>query len=158
MCGAVAERLNFWCYFIYATILSGFGRLNDDYIIANYKYLKCLLFFLVGYPVVSRWGSNNIGWLKTMVFIFIAMLSQIWFRNWLIFLKGYYDYGGSGAVFLFAGSCAIVATYIIGPRAGRFDATRNNKGYSTPIPGHSITVTINQFLLTNQYQNCFPFS
>jgi Amt family ammonium transporter len=44
VCGAVAERLNFVCYYIYATILTGFS-----------------------YPVASRWGWNNIGWLKTMV-------------------------------------------------------------------------------------------
>ncbi|XP_046454360.1 putative ammonium transporter 1 [Daphnia pulex] len=93
--GAVAERLNLPCYFVYGFLLSGFA-----------------------YPALSRWGWYDGGWLKLM---------------------GFRDFGGSGLVHMFSGTCALVASTIIGPRAGRFDPPREGgPSHGQHIPGHSL--------------------
>lgn len=88
--GAVAERLNLPCYFVYGFLLTG-----------------------VSYPLVSRWGWEETGWLKTL---------------------GFRDFGGSGIVHMYSGACAFIASRIIGPRAGRFGPNGHH------IVGHSLPV------------------
>lgn len=92
--GSVSERLSIHGYFIYSVTLSGFA-----------------------YPLLSRWGWHEIGWLKAL---------------------GYHDFAGSGAVFLFGGSCALVACKFLGPRLGRFNKHNND---AEPIQGHSLPVS-----------------
>ena len=65
------------------------------------------------YPVVSHWAWDADGWLA---------------------LKGYTDFAGSGVVHLTGGTCALVGTYLMGPRLGRFD----NDGKPREMPGHSV--------------------
>ncbi len=47
---------------------------------------------------------------------------------------GYADFAGSGVVHLLGGCCALVATFLIGPRQGRFD----KDGKPCDMPGHSV--------------------
>lgn len=131
--GAVAERLNLPCYFIYGILLSG-KLLNDllnESTISKIEYFSRLIIFVVvyreiqnkkgfSYPLLSRWGWYDGGWLKEM---------------------GFRDFGGSGLVHMFSGACAFIAANIIGPRAGRFDPPRQGEpAHGQHIPGHSLPV------------------
>lgn len=67
----------------------------------------------IAYPIVSRWGWYDHGWLKVM---------------------GFKDFAGSGLVHMFSGACAVIASYIIGPRAGRFGPNGHHMaGHSLPV-------------------------
>ena len=55
------------------------------------------------------------------------------FAGWLAAL-GYADFAGSSVVHLLGGTCALVATYLIKPRSGRF----NKQGEPLDMPGHSV--------------------
>ena len=90
--GAVAERLNLPCYFVYGTLLTG-----------------------ISYPIVSRWGWYDHGWLKVM---------------------GLRDFGGSGIVHMYSGCCAFIAAGFIGPRVGRFGL------HGQHLAGHSLPVIL----------------
>ncbi len=50
--------------------------------------------------------------------------------GWLVGM-GYADFAGSGVVHLLGGTCALVACYLIEPRAGRFDS----EGRPKEMPG-----------------------
>ena len=67
----------------------------------------------LAYPFVSRWCWFGGGWLKAM---------------------GFRDFGGSGIVHLFSGTCAVVAAWIIGPRSGRFSSPSSSfSRHSLPV-------------------------
>ena len=61
------------------------------------------------------------------------MQTNIFLSGWLNGL-GYADFAGSGVVHLLGGTCGLVATYLIGPRIGRF----NDAGKPIDMPGHSV--------------------
>lgn len=65
------------------------------------------------YPVVSHWAWDSNGWLNQ---------------------RGYLDFAGSGVVHLTGGTCALIATYFMGPRQGRF----SDDGKPVEMPGHSV--------------------
>ena len=65
------------------------------------------------YPVVSHWAWTDDGWLNK---------------------NGYKDFAGSGVVHLTGGICALVGTYCMQPRLGRF----TKQGQPIEMAGHSV--------------------
>ena len=51
---------------------------------------------------------------------------------------GYADFAGAGVVHMVGGVCGLVAAYVVGPRAGKF----NDDGSSNVIPGHSLPYAV----------------
>jgi len=76
-------------------------------------FVYSILITGIVYPPVSHWGWDGNGWLAA----------------W-----SYGDFAGSGIVHLLGGTCALVATALIGPRHGRFD----DNGKPVDMPGHSV--------------------
>lgn len=68
------------------------------------------------YPVVVSWGWGG-GWLSDL---------------------GFVDFAGSGLVHMVGGVAALVAAWVIGPRAGKYAPD----GTPRAIPGHSMTLAI----------------
>ena len=52
---------------------------------------------------------------------------------------GYTDFSGSGVIHLYSGACGFVATWVIGPRTGRFQGD-DSRRQGDPIPAHSLPV------------------
>lgn len=73
------------------------------------------------YPVASRWGWYEDGWLATG----ISGLDNV----------AYLDFAGSGLVHLLGGTAAFFGAFFCGPRQGRFDMDSSNTlpGHSTPV-------------------------
>eukprot|EP01098_Paradermamoeba_levis_P016046 TRINITY_DN8441_c0_g1_i1.p1 TRINITY_DN8441_c0_g1~~TRINITY_DN8441_c0_g1_i1.p1 ORF type:complete len:451 (-),score=73.70 TRINITY_DN8441_c0_g1_i1:244-1596(-) len=74
-----------------------------------------------------------------VVFIFPFVSHWIWAEDgWLRKLgdNGVIDTAGGGVVHMVGGMVALVATFVVGPRLGRFDAD----GKPVPIPGHSFSL------------------
>ena len=92
----------------------------------------CYSVFLTGfvYPVVAHsvWSNNG----------FLSAFSADPYRG-----IGVIDFAGSGVVHLTGGSTALIATYILGARKGRF---HDNRGRLLPTPrtihGHSIALQL----------------
>ncbi len=68
------------------------------------------------YPVVVSWGWGG-GWLSDL---------------------GFVDFAGSGLVHMVGGVAALVAAWVIGPRAGKYAPD----GTPRAIPGHSMTLAV----------------
>jgi len=68
-----------------------------------------------------------------MFFIYPCYVIGALFSGWLV-KWGYGDFAGSGVVHLLGGTCALVATYLIEPRLGRYD----EQGKPFNMPGHSV--------------------
>ncbi|OWA50349.1 putative ammonium transporter 1 [Hypsibius exemplaris] len=100
-----------------ATIVSGSvaERANSlGYVMAN--------FLIAGfvYPVVTHWVWSTDGWL------FLGDGTN-----------AFTDFAGSGCVHVVGGSCALIATVIVGPRQGRFD----HNGSVNEMKGHNLPFT-----------------
>eukprot|EP00808_Paulinella_micropora_P023887 g17077.t1 len=109
--GAVAERCAINAYFIYSLFVVGWI-----------------------YPVIAHWVWSHSGWLS-------AFNSDPWPCGSTLECNGMIDFAGSGVVHLVGGCCALVAAYMIGPRAGRFTKDRQGNTVVNPIPGHSNVLT-----------------
>jgi len=56
---------------------------------------------------------------------------------------GMIDFAGSGVVHVTGGSCALLATLLLGPRKGRFHDDRGNKLEEPKVfPGHSKSLQV----------------
>ena len=91
----------------------------------HYYYYFFVSFSLTVYPVVAHniWSSNGILTHK---------------RRDPLLGVGVIDFAGSGVVHLTGGYTALIATWLLGPRKGRFFDQRGNKLlHAKPFPGHS---------------------
>lgn len=109
--GAVAERCAINTYFIYSLFVVGWI-----------------------YPVIAHWVWSSQGWLS-------AFNDHPWPCGTTKECNGMIDFAGSGVVHMVGGCCAMVAAYMIGPRAGRFTKDRQGNTVVNPIPGHSNVLT-----------------
>lgn len=84
-------------------------------------------------------------------FIYPIIAHQIWSRNGFLcvdnstpFLnQGVIDFAGSGVVHLTGGITALYATYILGPRRGRFfDEEGEPMDRPARFPGHSVALQL----------------
>jgi Amt family ammonium transporter len=92
----------------------------------------CYSMFLAGfvYPVVvhSIWSNNG--------FLSAFSADPLWGI-------GCIDFAGAGVVHLTGGTTALIATYILGPREGRFyDDKGEPLAKPKPFPGHSIALQL----------------
>ncbi|XP_023320854.1 putative ammonium transporter 1 [Eurytemora carolleeae] len=94
------------------TIVSGAIAERSNY---NGYIIFCVFVTGVIYPIQAHWGWNANGWLAQTEF---------------------HDFAGSGVVHLAGGSIALVATYILGPRLGRFN--HGSQKAENPYSGHSM--------------------
>jgi Amt family ammonium transporter len=89
-------------------------------------YSICLTGFV--YPVVAHAAWSNNGFLSAY------NPSPLWGT-------GMIDFAGSGVVHTVGGTTAIIATFVLGPRKGRFYDSRGNPlPKPTPFPGHSVAL------------------
>ncbi len=104
-----------------ATIVSGAVAERIKFI--NFFFFSFLLVGF-GYPIVGHW---------------------IWGGGWLQNL-GFYDFAGSTVVHSVGGWCALVGSFILGPRLGKYDEATNQ--VVMPLPGHNLTIaTLGCFIL-----------
>jgi Amt family ammonium transporter len=76
-------------------------------------------------------------------FIYPVAGHWVWGGGWLAKLN-FYDFAGSTVVHAVGGTCALVGSWLLGPRFGRF----NPDGTPNPIGGHNLPlVTIGVFIL-----------
>lgn len=93
-----------------ATIVS--GAMAERTKFASYLVFSFVISAVI-YPVVGHW---------------------IWGGGWLA-ARGFHDFAGSTVVHSVGGWAALVGAKVIGPRLGKYE-----KGRSSVIPGHSITL------------------
>lgn len=93
-----------------ATIVS--GAMAERTKFASYLVFSFVISAII-YPVVGHW---------------------IWGGGWLA-ARGFHDFAGSTVVHSVGGWAALVGAKVIGPRLGKYE-----KGRSSVIPGHSITL------------------
>eukprot|EP00511_Aplanochytrium_stocchinoi_P000634 CAMPEP_0204823902 /NCGR_PEP_ID=MMETSP1346-20131115/1980_1 /ASSEMBLY_ACC=CAM_ASM_000771 /TAXON_ID=215587 /ORGANISM="Aplanochytrium stocchinoi, Strain GSBS06" /LENGTH=478 /DNA_ID=CAMNT_0051950777 /DNA_START=61 /DNA_END=1500 /DNA_ORIENTATION=+ len=105
--GAVAGRIALEAYFLIAAYLTAFV-----------------------YPVVSHWVWGTSGFLSA----FAGENGTFIFEDSYPFACGVFDYAGSGVVHMTGGVAALIAAYILGPRAGRFGED------AKPMPGHNLAM------------------
>lgn len=108
------------------------GTLAERCQMAAYLWYSILLTGFV-YPVVAHtmWSTNG----KFSPFL---ANDELKFRG-----VGCIDFAGSGVVHLTGGTTALIASYILGPRVGRFyDATGTKLDKPADIPGHSIPLQV----------------
>lgn len=110
-----------------ATIVSGAIAERSDY---NGYVIFSVLITGVVYPIQTHWCWGPSGWLTD---------------------NGFYDFAGSGVVHLAGGVCALVATYIIKPRIGKFkdDEECNLANHSIPLMAIGFFVLVFGFLAFN---------
>ena len=104
-----------------ATIVS--GAVAERAQLPAYLLFTCICTGVI-YPVVAHWVWSSTGWVSIM--------------NPDAFLGGMIDFAGSGVVHMTGGFAAIVGAKVIGPRAGRFDAS----GHAVMMPGHSSVLQV----------------
>tara|TARA_B100001094_G_scaffold100079_1_gene96227 strand:+ start:5706 stop:7046 length:1341 start_codon:yes stop_codon:yes gene_type:complete len=94
--GAVAERCQFIAYLVYTVVLTG-----------------------LIYPIVVHWGWSSTGWLSP----FREDQDGDGDYDPIIGGQGLIDFAGSGIVHMVGGGAALMGSYIIGPRIGRYDTS-----------------------------------
>ena len=112
--GTLAERCQMVSYFLYSSLLAGFV-----------------------YPVVVHAIWHEDGFLSSSI-----MRKQ---RGDDLFLDvGVIDIAGSGVVHVCGGICALAATYVLGPRRGRFHDIQTGEILPKPtlILGHSMALQV----------------
>lgn len=138
--GAIAERCQFGAYFVYSTLVTGWV-----------------------YPPVSHWAwdggreeqrnvtaaNNGSHWVweefgggsrpleggaASPDDARLLEITATVGTGWLSATGFYRDFAGSGVVHLLGGTCALVATYFMGARKGRF----TKQGRPINMPGHSV--------------------
>ena len=134
--GAIAERCQFFAYFVYSIVITGtplglFSRNIIVYTITKVPFIKYRTKLLITvlyihtlgwvYPVQTHWSWADDGWMKNLYCNGDNCLS-------------YADFAGSGVVHVFGATCALIGCYFIGPRDGRFP----KDGKAIDIPGHSV--------------------
>ena len=129
--GAIAERCQFFAYFVYSIVITGTPLglvLLQIYFLRNLEYRTKLLIIMLYihilgwvYPVQTHWSWADDGWMKNLYCNGDNCLS-------------YADFAGSGVVHVFGATCALIGCYFIGPRDGRFP----KDGKAIDIPGHSV--------------------
>lgn len=92
----------------------------------------CYSLFMTGfvYPVVAHsiWSANG----------FLSKTAQNPFMG-----SGVIDFAGSGVVHVTGGATAVVATWILGARKGRFEGVDGESFQNAKdIPGHSIALQV----------------
>eukprot|EP00803_Ostreobium_quekettii_P006105 evm.model.scf_363.6 EVM.evm.TU.scf_363.6 scf_363:47738-55026(+) len=108
--GALAERCQFRAYLIYTFVITGFV-----------------------YPVVAHWVWSREGWLSTTRDMDRdGDLDIILDRS-----LGLIDFAGGGVVHVTGGGAALAASWIMGPRYGRFETD----GTPRPLVGHSVALS-----------------
>src|SRR3954447_17447762 len=113
--GACAERWSYKSFFIYSIFIGGFI-----------------------YPVFACWVWGG-GWLAQLGYRTANVAQDLY-----PFGHGVVDYAGSGVVHLQGGVLAIVTSWLIGPRIGKYDAY----GKPKPILAHHIPmVQLGTFIL-----------
>jgi len=107
--GALAERCEFFAYFIYSFVITAFV-----------------------YPVVTHWAWHEDGWLK-------VGQEYATGPNDTMESIGYEDFAGSGVVHVVGGAAALIGAICIGPRTGRFHHSEGSntvlpiRGHSVPF-------------------------
>lgn len=133
--GAVAERLQFRAYTIYTTFISAFL-----------------------YPVVVHWVWSESGWLSARR----KPCDATGFEPLFSKTNGVMDFAGSGVVHMLGGGAALMGTFIVGPRIGRFEADGKVNEFE---PSSPTNMALGVFILwlgwygfnagsTNCFQNC----
>ncbi|WP_456482293.1 ammonium transporter [Methanopyrus sp.] len=100
------------------TIISGSVAERMDF---KAYMLGSLVLSAVVYPVFALWVWGG-GWMGGDNGVFAKVFGQ-----------PYHDFAGSTVVHAFGGTVALIAAWLLGPRAGRF-----KDGKPVPIPGHNI--------------------
>lgn len=98
--GAMAERTTLSAYFTYTVLVTAWV-----------------------YPVVVHWVWDADGWLSAF------NSAPLWTKDTAT-SSGFIDFAGSGVVHMVGGCLALVGSWIVGPRAGRFD--KNGKPVDLP--------------------------
>lgn len=93
-------------------------------------------------PLGGGGGRWRLGSICTWTAIFAGILYPIfarwvWGGGWLA-QWGFVDVGGSGVIHCSAGSVALVVTWMMGPRTGKF----SSDGMPLAIPGHNVLVVL----------------
>ena len=107
--GSVAERIRIEAYFVYAVVMTG-----------------------LVYPVVAHWAWSASGWASTSN---PDVFASAWGGGKV---QGVIDFAGSGVVHMTGGLMAIMGSYFLGPRKGRFSA----QGHALDVPGQSTTFKV----------------
>lgn len=127
------DDLTFWIYqwaFSAASATIVAGTLAERCKMAAYVYYTVLVSGFV-YPVVAHsiWSVNGfLAYTKPNPFLGVGVL----------------DFAGSGVVHMTGGTIALVATWILGPRRGRFHDERTGEVLDTPneIKGHNMGLQV----------------
>ncbi|CAH1780971.1 unnamed protein product [Owenia fusiformis] len=108
--GAVAERCDFFAYFSYSFVITGFI-----------------------YPIAAHWAWSGDGWLAAgLSYDEVIEGTNITISHNI----PYQDFAGSGVVHLLGGAAALVGAAVMGPRIGRFEGGpegQSMKGHSVPL-------------------------
>ena len=93
----------------------------------------------------GKWGSFVIYCLFMSMFVYPIFGNWVWGGGWLSQLgtqfglgHGHVDFAGSSVVHLVGGVAALVGTWIVGPRIGKFTAD----GKPNPMPGHHLPMAL----------------
>lgn len=128
--GDVDEAVWFFQYAFSATCVTIVaGTLAERCQMAAYLAYSVVLTAFV-YPVVAHsiWSSNG----------FLSIFAKEPYRG-----IGSIDFAGSGVIHMTGGTVALIATYILGPRKGRFYDTRGRPlAVPKPFPGHSVALQL----------------